>query len=76
MIHNHRRRAQNFVGKLIISKFNYHVEIAGQNVICEIQEKDIPNITAFLISKKIPIFGITSITKSLEEIFLEIVNKK
>ncbi len=66
----------NFVGKLIISKFNYHVEIAGQNVICEIQEKDIPNITAFLISKKIPIFGITSITKSLEEIFLEIVNKK
>ncbi len=64
----------NYVGKLIMNQFKFHVEIAGQNVICDMQEKDIPKVTSFLISKKIPIFGIASVSKSLEQIFLDVVN--
>ena len=64
----------NFVGKLIINQFNIKCEIAGQNVLCQMQEKDIPKVADFLFSKKIPIFGISQVTKSLENLYLDIIN--
>ena len=64
----------NFAGKLIMNKFGYNVDVAGQNVVCEMLEKDIPAVTSYLISMKIPIFGITSVSKSLEQMFLDVVN--
>ena len=64
----------NFAGKLLINKFGFNVEIAGSNVICDIEENRVPQVTQFLISKNIPIFGITAVTKSLEQMFLDIVN--
>ncbi len=64
----------NFAGKLIANKFGYKVDVAGQNVVCEMLEKDIPKVTSYLISMKIPIFGITAVSKSLEQMFLDVVN--
>ena len=66
----------NFVGKLIMNQFKIHCEVAGQSVICDMEEKDIPKVTSFLISKNVPIFGIASISKSLEQIFMDVVNNK
>lgn len=66
----------NFVGKLIINQFNLKCEVAGQNVLCQMQEKDIPTVANFLFSKKIPIFGISQINKSLENLYLDIINGK
>ena len=66
----------NFAGKLIMNKYGFQVDIAGDSVICEMSEKDIPNVTSFLISHKIPIFGISEINQSLEQIYLDIVNRK
>lgn len=66
----------NFAGKLIMQQFGINVEIAGPNVICDIEENKIPQITQFLTSKKIPIFGITAVTKSLEQMFFDIVNNE
>lgn len=64
----------NFAGKLLMNKFGLSVEIAGANVICDVEENKIPQITQFLISKNVPIFGISTVTKSLEQMFLDIVN--
>lgn len=66
----------NFAGKLILNKFKFPVDIAGDSVICEMSEKDIPAVTSFLISYKIPIFGISEVNQSLEQMYLDIVNKK
>jgi len=64
----------NFAGKLLMNKFGFNVELAGSNVICDVEESKIPQITQFLISKNIPIFGINTVTQSLEQMFLDIVN--
>jgi len=64
----------NYVGKLIINQFGFKCDVAGQNVVVEIEEKDIPMVTSFLISKKVPIFGIMQVNKTLEQMFLDIVN--
>ncbi len=64
----------NFAGKLLMNKFGINVELAGSNIICDVEESKIPQITQFLISKNIPIFGINTVTQSLEQMFLDIVN--
>lgn len=66
----------NYAGKLLIEKYKIKIELAGSNVICELPETKIPEITSYLISKKIAIYGITKVTKSLEQMFLDIVNDK
>ena len=57
-----------------MNKFGINVELAGSNIICDVEESKIPQITQFLISKNIPIFGINTVTQSLEQMFLDIVN--
>lgn len=66
----------NYAGKLLMDRYKIKVEIAGSNVIIEMPEDKIPYLTSFLIDKRLAIYGITKVTKSLEEIFLDIVNDK
>lgn len=66
----------NYAGKILYENYNdTPVFCIGNRVIIEATEKDIPNITMLLTKKGISIYGISSVTKNLEEIFLEIVNK-
>lgn len=66
----------NYAGKILYDSYkNSPVFCVGNRVVIEATEKDIPNITALLTKKGISIYGISSVTKNLEEIFLEIVNK-
>jgi len=64
----------NYAGKLIIEKFQCKVELAGSNVIVYLPEKDIPTITTYLVQKRIAVFGISKITKTLEQVFLDVIN--
>lgn len=66
----------NYAGKLIYTEFGIEAELAGTNVIFPCDESLVPKITNLLISKNLSIFGITTVTKSLEEVFLDIVNAK
>lgn len=63
----------NYAGKIIMAKLNVEVEVAGNSIIFPLADDQIPKMTATLIAKGISIYGITSINKSLEEIFLEII---
>ena len=66
----------NFAGKLILNEFKIDVDLAGCNVIFPCQEALIPSITQLLIKNNLSIFGISTVTKSLEEIFLDIIKDK
>ena len=66
----------NYAGKVLYEYFkNSSIFCVGNSVIIEAQEKDIPLITTILIKKGLSIYGVNTINKSLEEIFLDIVNK-
>lgn len=66
----------NFAGKLVMLKYKVPVYLAGNTIIFEMNEKAVPQITTMLIKESISIFGISTITKSLEEVFTEILEKK
>ena len=66
----------NYAGKIIYDKFpNNSIFCIGNRVVVEAKNEDIPVITTLLINKGISIYGISTVTRSLEDIFLEIVHK-
>ncbi len=66
----------NYAGKIIYDKFpNSSIFCIGNRVVVEAKNEDIPVITSLLINKGISIYGISTVTRSLEDIFLEIVHK-
>ncbi len=66
----------NFAGKIIVNELQLKCDIAGNRVLVYTSEDKITEITKKLLSYNISIFGIEVVSKSLEEIFLEIVNRK
>ena len=63
----------NYSGKLIMNQFKTTVELESNTIVVALPESQIPKITAFLISKGISVYGIVQKTKSLEEVFLEMI---
>lgn len=66
----------NFAGKIIINEMQLKVELAGNRILVHTTEDRISEITQKLVNYNISIFGIEIASKSLEEIFLEIINSK
>lgn len=66
----------NYAGKIIIHTFKIPVSLSGKNVIFEMEEKDVPKVTSTLMKEGVSIFNITTITKSLEDVFTEIIARK
>jgi ABC-2 type transport system ATP-binding protein len=66
----------NFAGKIIINELQLKVELAGNRILVYSTEDKITEITQKLINYNISIFGIEIVSKSLEEIFLDIINLK
>ena len=66
----------NFAGKVIINQFKYNVDIAGNSIIVHAGEDKINNITKTLIKNNVSIFGVETISKNLEQVFLDIINQR
>lgn len=66
----------NYAGKLIINALQLKCDLAGNKVLVHAGEEKISEITQLLVNNGISIFGIDIVTKSLEQIFLEIINNK
>lgn len=66
----------NFAGKVIINELRLKVDVAGDSIIVHTSEKNITRITETLLKYKISIFGIEVVTKSLEDIFTDLIKKK
>ena len=66
----------NFAGKVIVNEMKLKVEIAGNRVLVYSTEDKINDITKKLTKYNISIFGIEIVSKTLEEMFIEIINNK
>ena len=66
----------NFAGKIIVNELQLKCELAGNKVLVFADESRINDITQKLVGYGISIFGIEIVSKSLEEIFLDIINLK
>ncbi len=65
----------NFAGKVIYDKFpQMSIFCVGNRVVVEISNDEIPIISSLLIKKGLSIYGISTVARSLEKIFLEIVH--
>ncbi|MGN1208034.1 MAG: ABC transporter ATP-binding protein [Christensenellales bacterium] len=66
----------NYAGKILFDKYpTSSIFCIGSRVVIEAKNEDIPVISSLLINKGISIYGISTVTRSLEDIFLEIVHK-
>lgn len=67
----------NYAAKLILGKFNPKgIEVKDNKIKFALPEETIPQITNFLVQNRISIYSISSVSKTLEEIFLETLNTK
>ena len=66
----------NFAGKIILNQFRVKVDVAGNCIIVHAPQTKINEMMQALIGYGISIFGVDTVSKNLEEIFLEIINKK
>lgn len=66
----------NYAGKIIIHNFKIPVSLSGKNVIFNLDENQIPKVTATLIKEGVSIYNISTVTKSLEDMFTEIISRK
>lgn len=67
----------NYAGKLIIKSFNpTKVSIIKNTLTVNLNHDKIPEITVMLVSNGIAVYSINAVLKTLEDIFLETINKK
>lgn len=66
----------NYAGKLVILKYHIPVTLAGKTIMFSMDDSRIPEVTAMLMKEGIQIFGVNTITKSLEDVFTEMLEKR
>lgn len=66
----------NYAAKLLYKKFQLNAEVAGPNILVQCDEKLVPEILTLLISNKLSVFNVQTISKSLEDVFMDIIRSK
>ena len=67
----------NFAGKLIMSNFNPEkISIIKDTLTVNISHDRIPEITSLLVSNGIAVYSATSVVKTLEDVFLDTINRR
>ncbi len=67
----------NFAGKLIMNKYNLEkISIIKDTLTVDITHDKIPEITELLVSNGILVYSANAVVKTLEDVFLETVNKR
>lgn len=65
----------NFAAHCIQEKYKIRCEVLGTSIIVPIKEKHVATVISFLNFKKVKIFGFKKISKTLEELYFEILDK-
>ncbi len=67
----------NFAGRLILSHFkNVSCQILKNTITLELPPDNVPQLTSLLVTNGINIYSISAIKQTLEDVFLETINKK
>lgn len=64
----------NFAAMMLKEKYNLNCKIVGNSIILPLKEKNIATVIAFLNYKKVKVYGIKKIQKTLEELYFELLN--
>ena len=64
----------NYAGLLLKEKYNLRCRVIGNSVVMNLKEQNIAPVVSYLVHKKIKIYGIKKIQKSLEELYFELLN--
>lgn len=65
----------NYAAFILKEKFKIESKILGNSVLAPLREEDLANAISVLTSKKIKIYEIKKIRKTLEELYFEMLNK-
>ena len=63
----------NYASHLIKNKYNISSKVVGNSIVLPLKEKNIATIVSFLTSKKVKIYSIKKIQKSLEQLYFELL---
>lgn len=66
----------NYASVVLKEKYKLKSKIVGNSIILPLKEKHVATIVSFLNYKKIKVYGIKKIHKSLEELYFEILENK
>ena len=66
----------NFAGKVVINEFHFKVDVAGNSIYVYAPEDKVSEINKRLLDNGLSVFGVEYITKSLEEIFMDLLKTK
>ncbi len=64
----------NYAAQLLKKKYQIKSKIIGTSIILPLRENNIATIISYLTYKKVKIYGIKKIQKSLEELYFEMLN--
>ena len=66
----------NYAAYALKKKYKLAAKVVGNSVILPIKEKNLATVISFLLHKKVKVYGIKKIQKSLEELYFELLNKE
>ena len=66
----------NYTALLLKEKYSLKSQVVGNSVILSLKESSIAPVISYLLHKKIKIYGIKKIHKSLEELYFELLNNE
>lgn len=66
----------NYAALALKEKYNLNSTILGNSIVITIKDKNIANIVSYLVHKKLKIYDIKKIHKSLEELYFELLNSE
>ena len=66
----------NYAALLVKEKFKITSQIVGNSILLNVKETDVAPIVSFLVNKKIKVYSIKKIHKSLEELYFELLNSE
>jgi len=64
----------NYSALLLKEKYNIKCNVVGNSIILPLKEKNIAPVISYLVHKKIKIYSIKKIQKSLEELYFDLLN--
>ena len=66
----------NYAAKLIKEKYQLKSKVIGNSIILQLKEKNIAPVVSYLLHKKIKVYSIKKIQKTLEELYFDLLNSE
>lgn len=66
----------NYAALLLKKKYNLPSKVVGNSVVLPLRESNLANVITYLTHKKIKIYSIKKMQKSLEELYFDLLNSK